>query len=100
MELKQAIQGEAQRLGFAMMGVTTPEPPLHYTAFDAWLHAGRHAEMAYLADERSRSRRADPRQLLTECKSILVLAALYFPSSQLKAKPWMGQVASYAWGDD
>jgi len=100
MELKQAIQSEAQRLGFAMMGVTTPEPPLHYAAFEAWLCAGRHAEMAYLADERSCGRRADPRLLLPECRSILVLAASYFPPDERDAESRMGRVAAYAWGDD
>ncbi len=35
--------------------------------------------MEYLAAERSRTRRADPRQILPECKSILVLATPYIP---------------------
>ena len=100
MDLKQAIQGEARRLGFALIGVTTPDPPQHYAAFEAWLRAGRHAEMAYLADERSRFRRADPLQILPECKSILVLAALYFPPARPEVEVGMGRVAAYAWGDD
>jgi epoxyqueuosine reductase len=100
MDLKQAIQDEAQRLGFAMLGVTTPEPPPHYAAFEDWLRAGRQAEMAYLVDERSRRRRADPCLLLPECKSILVLAASYFPAWQQPASPGKGRVAAYAWGDD
>lgn len=99
-ELKQAIQGEARRLGFVLMGVTTPDPPPHYATFEDWLRAGQHAGMAYLADESSRTRRADPRQILPECRSILVLAAPYFPPAQLEAEPGIGRVAAYAWGND
>jgi epoxyqueuosine reductase len=59
--------------------------------------------MNYLAEERSRARRADPRAILPECKSILVLATPY--SSPLPAGEGLGvraegQVAAYAWGDD
>lgn len=100
MALKQDIQDEARRIGFTLMGVTTPEPPPHYADFENWLHAGRHARMGYLADERSRSRRADPRQILPDCKSILVLGTPYFSAVQTEVDSGLGQVAAYAWGND
>ncbi len=78
--LRQAIEVQARRLGFDLVGVTTPDPPLHYEVFENWLSAGRHGEMDYLATERSLVRRADPRQILPECRSILVLGARYSPS--------------------
>ena len=53
--------------------------------------------MRYLADERSRVRRADPREILPECKSILVLATPYSPPKG--DGPGM-RVASYARGED
>ena len=59
--------------------------------------------MHYLADERARTRRADPCLILPECKSILVLAAPYTdPKSAVASeKPApTGRVAAYAWGDD
>ena len=59
--------------------------------------------MSYLADERSRSHRADPRQILPECKSILVLAAPYADPKSAEASEETGPtgcVAAYAWGDD
>jgi epoxyqueuosine reductase len=77
MNLTQAIKAEARRLGFELAGVTTPDPPPHVDVFERWLAAGRHGEMAYLESELSRQRRADPRQILPECRSILVLAARY-----------------------
>ena len=59
--------------------------------------------MNYLAEERSRIRRADPKQILPECKSILVLALPYSPLTPCPSPSGRGarvRVASYALGDD
>jgi epoxyqueuosine reductase len=58
--------------------------------------------MGYLATERSRLRRADPRQIMPECKSILVLATPYDPPRPVKEEgpESRGRIASYAQGDD
>lgn len=101
--LKQAIQNEARRLGFILAGVTTPAPPPHLSVFEDWLAQGRHASMDYLANERARLRRADPRLILPNCKSILVLAIPYntpLPSGEGREAGVRGKVAAYAWGDD
>ncbi len=97
------------RLGFALAGVTTPEPPLHWPTYENWLAAGRHGGMSYLADENARTRRRDPRRILPECQSILVLAARY-PDPRSAGSPEAGspagatgprgRVAAYAWGED
>jgi epoxyqueuosine reductase len=110
MDFKEAIKSEAKRLGFQLVGVTTPDPPEHIDVFENWLELGRHGEMGYLATERSCQRRADPRQILPECRSILVLGIRYpKPGSTFKERrddqlertvEISGRVASYAWGDD
>lgn len=108
MSLSAAIKTEAKRLGFDLVGVTTPEPPAHLEVFNRWLAAGHHGEMAYLASERSVLRRSDPREILPECRSILVLGSRYAsPGTKAAAKlksvrglELSGRIASYAWGDD
>jgi epoxyqueuosine reductase len=102
-DLSQAIKQEAHRLGFPLAGITTPEPPPHLSAYERWLALGRHASMDYLADERALARRRDPRQILPECRSILVLAVRYpdpktVPDHQ--GNPSTGRIAAYAWGAD
>jgi epoxyqueuosine reductase len=97
-DLKQAIKDKARQLGFILAGVTTPEPPPHYSTFENWLAQNHHGTMNYLANDRSRLRRADPREILPECKSILVLATPY--SSPTRRGQGEGNIASYAWGDD
>jgi len=103
-DLKEIIKAKALQLGFTLAGVTTPEPPSHYSTFENWLARGHHGEMKYLATDRSRERRADPRQILPECKSILVLATPYSPARGLNSHEAAhrdeGQVASYAQGED
>jgi epoxyqueuosine reductase len=107
--LKETIKEKARQLGFILAGVTTPDPPPHYAAFENWLAQGQHGTMDYLANDRSRARRANPREILPECKSILVLATPYSPNitlrgtseaSTVETERLQGQVASYAWGDD
>jgi len=104
-DLKQQIKDKARQLGFVLAGVTTPEPPPHYLTFENWLARDHHGTMNYLATEAARARRADPREILPECKSILVLATPYSPpllegeGLGVREKT-RGQVASYAWGED
>ena len=96
--LKQAIKEKARQLGFVLAGVTSCEPPTHYNIFETWLNEKKHGAMQYLAEERSRIRRADPKQILPECKSILVLAMPYSPLPEGKG---LGvRVAAYALGHD
>jgi epoxyqueuosine reductase len=102
-DLKEKIKAKSRQLGFTLAGVTTPEPPPHYSTFEHWLAQGHHGTMNYLATETSRARRADPREILPECKSILVLATPYSPP--LPEGEGLGvraeaRVASYAWGND
>ncbi len=95
--LKQAIKEKARQLGFVLAGVTSSEPPQDLNIFENWLNEGKHGNMQYLAEERSRVRRADPQEILPECKSILVLAIPYSPFIIPHSS---FQIASYALGDD
>jgi len=101
--LTQAIKEKARQLGFILAGVTSSEPPTHYNIFDTWLNENKHGTMQYLAEERSRIRRADPKQILPECKSILVLALPYAPNQQksnFHTNSESFRIASYALGND
>jgi len=98
-KLKQAIIEKSRQLGFSLAGVTLPTPPPHYTTFENWLAQDHHGNMGYLANERSCTRRANPLEILPECKSILVLATPYSPPDQ-KTTPATGRIASYARGLD
>ncbi len=101
MDLKQAIEDQAHRMGFSLVGVTTCEQLPHGDVFEAWLELGRHGEMTYLDTPRSRACRAHPDRLLPECRSVLVLGMRYPAPSPFKNDTIpQGRVAAYAWGED
>ncbi len=92
--LSDRLKARARELGFALCGITTPGPPPHLDAYERWLAQGRHGSMDYLAAERARQRRADPRLILPDCKSIIVVALPHSPGDA------RGPIAAYALGDD
>jgi len=94
--LTAAVKQEASRLGFELAGVTTPDPPPHLDTYRRWLEAGRHGTMTYLASERAGARRADPRAILPNCRSILVVGLRH----SLPVTDPGPRLAAYAVGDD
>jgi len=109
MSLKDQIVAEAKRLGFNLVGVTHPDPPPHFDVYENWLRRGRHGEMGYLSNQPARRRRANPRLILPECRSILILGMRHSIPEPLALVPeedelidhiYRGRVASYAWRDD
>jgi epoxyqueuosine reductase len=103
-DLKQSIKEKARQLGFILAGVTSCQPSAHYEFFQSWLANGYHGTMQYLVN--ASGKRADPKLILPECKSILVLGIPYPPlpphssSFILHAKRSSFKIASYALGDD
>jgi epoxyqueuosine reductase len=100
MSLKDDLKAEANHLGFLLAGVTLPGQPRHFAVYEDWLAQGRHASMAYLANERARQLRADPRLILPEVRSILVLGLPYDPPATPPAERRSGRIAAYAQGQD
>ncbi len=96
--LAAALKTEADRLGFDLIGITTPDPPPHFDVYRQWLDAGHHGEMHYLASSRAVGRRADPLTIFPDCRSIVVLGIRYPTPSTTDAGS--GRVAAYALGDD
>jgi len=103
MSLNDLIKAETERLGFTLLGAALPTPPAHIQVYERWLQAGLHAEMAYLAADRARERRANPALILPEAETILVVAMRYFSPQAVPDGPAgeaLGRVAAYAWGTD
>jgi len=91
--LTREIKKEARRLGFSLVGITSPDPPDHLDFYQDWIENGFHGTMGWMATDRALLRRSNPRQILPECKSILVLGADYpAPPSDLQQNP----IAAYA----
>lgn len=96
MRTEDLILESALEVGFDVAGITPCRAPLAADRFQAWLEAGRHADLEYL--ERHRERILDPRKILPGAASILAVG-LAHSRSPMK---WEGggRVARYALGRD
>ena len=74
--LAAEINRYAHELGFDLVGITTAEPPPHAAQFHDWLQDGFHGEMSYL--QRNAAKRAAPRRVLSDTRSIVVVGMNYF----------------------
>jgi epoxyqueuosine reductase len=100
----------ARELGFDLCRFAKAETPEHAAEFRDWLDRGDAGEMNYLA--RNSERRCDPRQILPDAKTVIVLALNYFQGKESAATGMSpakgatgtatttGRIARYAWGDD
>jgi epoxyqueuosine reductase len=112
MSLTQRIKARALELGFDAVAVArvpagagAAAPPEAASAaatqhFEAWLAAGFHGGMAWLASGRSRERRADPARILPGVRSIVCLALCHDPARDAVRVQRLGRVARYAAGED
>jgi epoxyqueuosine reductase len=100
--LREAIAREAANLGFDAFGVVAPDAiPNALPRLQQFLREGGHGEMDWLAA--NPERRADPRNLWSDVRSIVMLGVNYGPEDdplQILAKRDRGAISTYAKGDD
>ena len=64
----------------------------------SWLAQGYHGTMEWM--RRTPERRADPAQVLPNCRSILALGLNYWTDAAPDEQRGNGRIARYAWGED
>jgi len=100
--LAEEVRARARELGFDLVGITTPDPSWHVDAYRAWLDAGRHGGMAYLARPDAVARRATLEKTLAGVRSVVVVGHEYFQKDPegVPDDPSRGVIARYARGRD
>src|SRR6201747_2149213 len=100
--LRNALTREARALGFDCVGVTGPgaiaDAAKHFHEF---LDAGAHGDMDWLAADPGR--RADPRVLWPDVRSVIMLGVNYGPDENpldILEQRTRGAISVYAQGDD
>ncbi len=96
----QQLKARALDLGFDAVGVAALSPLEAREHYEAWLSAGRHGEMAYLASKRHRERRSKPELILAGLCSVVCVALCYEPVSESARDERLGRIARYAVGSD
>jgi len=92
------LRARAHALGFDAVGIASAQRlDRDGAALQAWLGDDMHAAMAWMA--RDPERRADPRELLQGCRSVVVVAMNYGPAAEPQ-ETRAGKVALYARGRD
>ena len=101
-DAREAIRGRARKEGFDAVGFTRAGPPKGAAeGLNSFLAKGLHGDMQWM--QTTSERRADPKALWPEAKSIVTLGVNYAPSHdplEALARRDRGAVSVYAQGDD
>ena len=99
--LKRRIREEAIALGFGSIGFAEATESQHGERLRAWLAAGRHGTMRWIA--RDPERRSNPRAVLSCARTVISVSVPYYrggwPAGDSGTAP-RGRIARYAWGRD
>lgn len=100
MEMTRRVLAMCRGQGFALAGVCPARASDHADHVRAWLAAGKHGEMSYLAE--NIEKRLDPAKLVRGARSIIMVADQYAARGDLAAAPTEGpgRIARYARGED
>ncbi|HEX6670254.1 MAG TPA: QueG-associated DUF1730 domain-containing protein, partial [Gemmatimonadales bacterium] len=96
MSLAAAVKRRADELGFVACGITDPSPVEDGGRLDGWLAGGYAGVMRYL--HRQARKRKDPRLILPEARSVVVVLDNYYDGEATPGPP--PRVARYARGAD
>jgi epoxyqueuosine reductase len=97
--LTDRIRSRAIELGFCKVGITRAVAlEEEGRQLREWLSRGYHGTMDWMA--RNVYRRVDPRQVLPNAQSVVVVAMNYYTEARHSEDPDTGKISRYAWGDD
>jgi epoxyqueuosine reductase len=96
--VKARIRELGRELGFADIGVARAEPGAAVDRLRAWLAAGMHGEMDYMA--RHLDLRAQPQQLQAGTITVISAAIDYLPHDRTTDAPGQAAISRYAQGRD
>ncbi len=99
-DLTAEVKKHALRVGFDLVGITKPHPSAHAVRYRDWLAKGYHADMGYMARPDAVEKRTDPRVVMPEARSIVVVGLNYYPGDFPPLRAGHGRVSRYAWGGD
>ncbi|MCK4873952.1 MAG: tRNA epoxyqueuosine(34) reductase QueG [Phycisphaerales bacterium] len=98
----RTLDNLCRQMGFARWGICPAQPTLHKDELFAYIRAGMHASMNWLAD--TVDLRADPQQMMPGVRSLILVSDLYQPrdgGGQAEPHtPGVGKIARYAHGAD
>jgi epoxyqueuosine reductase len=101
-DLAARVVDQARQLGFHRAAIVPIDPPVPIDPYTQWLRAGYAGEMTYLEAPEHRACRADPRTLLAEARTMVVVALAHQRDDPhvVSAERLRGRIAKYARSED
>lgn len=103
-DLRERVVDKARSLGFDAVGVARADEPLEleFQRYEAFVDAGMHGTMQWLASDREARRRLDGEAILPGARSVVCVARRYARGAEAEASdaPFASLVARYARGQD
>ncbi len=100
MTLEATLHAKALEIGFDAVAIARVAPLEASRRYEAWLDAGHHGDMEWLASSEHRERRADPSRLLPRVQSVICVALHHEPDRDAARDERLGRIARYAAGED
>lgn len=97
-EKRELLKREILAIGFDRVGVASAGPVADFGRYAAWLDGGFAGTMRYL--RKHRAQREDPRELLPEARSVIVLSLNYAGPGRPEPARGRGRISRYALGRD
>ncbi len=97
-ELSRRVVHLAEEVGFDRCAVAPAEDLPAGLRLEEWLSRDMHGSMAWMA--RDPARRSDPRLVVPEARSVVVVAMNYHTDDAASHDPRTGCISRYAWGDE
>lgn len=94
------LRAHTLALGFDAARIARVGPLEAQRHYEAWIAAGRHGDMHWLAGDKHRARRADPTRLLRDLRAVLCVALAHPPTRDPALDRRLGRIARYAAGVD
>jgi epoxyqueuosine reductase len=97
--LTEKIKSKALEIGFQKIGIARAEKlAAEAEHLQGWLGRSFQGEMAWMA--REPEKRADPRLIFPEARSVISVALNYYTPCEHRDDAARGKISRYAWGDD
>lgn len=100
MTAAERLKARALELGFHAARIAAVGPLEAVAHYEAWLAAGFHGGMDWLAEPAHRQRRADPALICRDLAAVLCVALVHPPGRDPARDQRVGRIARYAAGED
>lgn len=98
-QLTRQVKQFAYDIGFSKIGIARADHlDEESERLREWLARGYHGTMKWM--ETKSEKRADPRNILANARSVISVALNYYTPDQHSGEQSTGKISRYAWGDD